>query len=64
MDVPPGIPDITTKDPLSSEDFVHYDPIEFQGAWCASVSEADAASMFPRVSILRFKGRTLRSTLR
>ena len=50
VDVPLGIPAATTRDPTSvssDED----DDIEFQGAWCASVSTSAAATAFADSSI-------------
>ncbi len=46
VDVPLGIPAATTRDPTSISSADDNDPIEFQGAWCASVSHADVATTF------------------
>ena len=40
VDVPMGIPAATTRDPTTVPLDDDEDPIEFQGAWCASVSNA------------------------
>jgi hypothetical protein len=47
VDVPLGIPAATTRDPTSISSADDDDPIELQGAWCASVSHAaDVATAF------------------
>ena len=46
VDVPLGIPAATTRDPTSVSSDDSDDPFEFQGAWCASVSNSAAASAF------------------
>jgi hypothetical protein len=46
VDVPLGIPAATTRDPTSVSSEEDEDPIEFQGAWCASVSNSAAAAAF------------------
>jgi hypothetical protein len=50
VDVPMGIPAATTRDP-SVVLFEDDDPIEFQGAWCAAVSNAEAVAAFPVVTV-------------
>ena len=48
VDVPLGISATTTVQPAAHD--ADDDPIEFRGAWCASVSAADAALAFAPVS--------------
>ncbi len=49
VEVPMGIPVATTHDPTTAP-FDDDHPIEFQGAWCAAVSIADATAAFSDVS--------------
>ena len=46
VDVPMGIPAATTRDPTTVPLDHDDDPIEFQGAWCTTVSNAQAAAAF------------------
>ena len=47
VDVPVGIPAATARDPTTVPLDEDDDPIEFQGAWYASVSNAQVAVAFP-----------------
>ena len=51
VDVPMGIPAATTRDP-SVVLFEDDDPLEFQGAWCAAVSNTDADAAFRVITVL------------
>ena len=46
VEVPLGIPAATTQDPTNVSSEEDEDPIEFQGAWCAAVSDSAAAAAF------------------
>jgi hypothetical protein len=45
VDVPLGVPAVTTVNPIT-DSFETDDPIDFQGAWCASVAMSDVARAF------------------
>jgi hypothetical protein len=51
VDVPMGIPAATTRDPTTVPVAEDDDPIEFQGAWCATVSHTQAAAAFAVPSV-------------